>query len=92
MGALQPLTLFDAHPAPLSSSVPAVRDGLLSVRRIYAEPAALELPRGREVLARFPDAELVEVLSHWQIPDLHGNAGNIERWVRVKAETLVLGV
>ncbi|MCW2700165.1 MAG: Radical domain protein [Blastococcus sp.] len=92
MGALQPLTLFDADPAPLSSSVPAVRDGLLSVRRIYAEPAALELPRGREVLARFPDAELVEVLSHWQIPDLHGNAGNIERWVRVKAETLVLGV
>jgi spore photoproduct lyase family protein len=35
---------------------------------------------------------VVEVPSHWQIPDLHGNAGNIDRWVRVKTETLVLGV
>ena len=30
--------------------------------------------------------------SHWQIPDLHGNEGNVERWARVKSETLVLGV
>jgi spore photoproduct lyase family protein len=84
-------TLFD-DPEP-----PAVRtvhpdDRLLHVREIYAEPAALELPRGRQVLTRFPDAEVVEVPSHWQIPELHGNAGNIDRWVRVKAETLVLGV
>jgi spore photoproduct lyase family protein len=65
---------------------------LLQVREIYAEPAALDTPRGRQVLARFPDAEVVEVASHWQIPDLHGNAGNVDRWVRVKTETLVLGV
>jgi spore photoproduct lyase family protein len=88
MAAAVPLTLFDPEPAP--SPVPA--NGLLEVRQIYAEPAALELPRGREVLARFPDADVVEVPSHWQIPDLHGNAGNVDRWVRVKAETLVLGV
>ncbi|HYH28839.1 MAG TPA: spore photoproduct lyase family protein, partial [Pseudonocardia sp.] len=65
---------------------------LLEVRSIYAEPDALASPRGRQVLSRFPDAEVVEVPSHWQIPDLHGNAGNVDRWVRVKAETLVLGV
>lgn len=65
---------------------------LLDVRLIYAEPAARESPRGQQVLARFPDAEVIEVPSHWQIPDLHGNAGNVERWVRVKTETLVLGV
>ncbi|MGY1638772.1 spore photoproduct lyase family protein [Geodermatophilus sp. SYSU D00742] len=65
---------------------------LLPVREIHAEPAALASPRGREVLARFPDAEVVEVASHWQIPELHGNAGNVDRWVRVKSETLVLGV
>ncbi len=35
---------------------------------------------------------MIEVPSHWQIPELHGNAGNVERWVRVKTETLVLGV
>jgi spore photoproduct lyase family protein len=44
------------------------------------------------VLGRFPDAEVVEVASHWQLPELHGNEGNVDRWVRVKAETLVLGV
>ena len=74
-------------PSPVHST-----DRLLQVREIYAEPAALALPRGREVVARFPAAEVIEVPSHWQIPDLHGNAGNVERWVRVKTETLVLGV
>ncbi len=62
------------------------------MRTVYAEPAALDSARGREVLARFPGAEVVEVPSHWQIPELHGNEGNVERWVRVKTETLVLGV
>ncbi|MFE9845402.1 hypothetical protein [Streptomyces goshikiensis] len=27
--------------------------------------------------------------SHWGIPDLHGNAGNVDRWVRIKSEVLV---
>ncbi|WP_116449941.1 spore photoproduct lyase family protein [Blastococcus litoris] len=89
MTAGDELTLFDS-PAP-AREVP-VDDRLLRVRRIYAEPAAAASPRGRQVLGRFPDAELVEVPSHWQIPDLHGNAGNVDRWVRVKTETLVLGV
>lgn len=44
------------------------------------------------MLARFPDAEVTEVASHWYIPELHCNAGNVDRWVRVKTETLVLGV
>jgi spore photoproduct lyase family protein len=65
---------------------------LLQVSRIYAEPDARESARGQDILARFPDAEIVEVPSHWQIPELHGNAGNVDRWVRVKTETLVLGV
>ena len=65
---------------------------LFDVHRIYAEPEAAASARGRQVLARFPAAEVVEVPSHWQVPDLHGNAGNVDRWVRVKSETLVLGV
>lgn len=64
---------------------------LLPVRTIYAEPSAAMSPRGREILARFPAAEVVEVDSHWRIPGLHGNEDNVERWVRVKGETLVLG-
>ena len=65
---------------------------LLDVRRIYLEPAVAQYARGREILARFPEAERIEVPSHWNIPGLHGNEGNVERWVRVKTETLVLGV
>lgn len=72
--------------------VAALASELLDVRTVYAEARALDLPRGRQVLARFPGAEVVEVPSHWQIPALHGNAGHVDRWVRVKTETLVLGV
>ncbi|MEU0007202.1 spore photoproduct lyase family protein [Streptomyces sp. NPDC006314] len=69
---------------------PAARR-LLPVRAVYAEPAAAASPRGRQVLARFPAAKVIEVDSHWRIPGLHGNEGNVQRWVRVKGETLVLG-
>jgi spore photoproduct lyase family protein len=84
--ALSPSSVPTA-PAPVPSPT-----RLLDVRTVYAEPAALDSARGREVLARFPGAEVVEVPSHWQIPELNGNEGNVERWVRVKTETLVLGV
>ena len=66
-------------------------DRLLQVDTIYVEPAAAELERGRQVLARFPGAELVEVASHWLIPGLHGNAGRVADWNRVKRTQLVLG-
>jgi hypothetical protein len=36
-----------------------------------------------------PDAETIPVASHWQIDRLHGNAGNIDRWIRVKTEDLL---
>jgi spore photoproduct lyase family protein len=65
---------------------------LLRPSRIYVEPAAAELPRGQEVLARFPNADRVAVASHWQIPELHGDEANADRWVRIKTEALVLGV
>ncbi|MDO0929290.1 spore photoproduct lyase family protein [Streptomyces sp. TG1A-8] len=83
-------------PGPAHGAGPLFRDSpaaarFLPVRAVYAEPAAAASPRGRQVLARFPDARVVEVDSHWRVPGLHGNEGNVERWVRVKGETLVLG-
>ncbi|GAA2213376.1 spore photoproduct lyase family protein [Nonomuraea monospora] len=69
-----------------------IRNPLLDIRRIYLEPAAAELPRGQEILARFPDAERVEVESHNRIPELYGDEANVARWVRIKTEALVLGV
>ena len=62
---------------------------LLDVRRIFVEPAAAALPRGQQVLARWPDAELVEVDSHVAVP--YGPE-DVDRWVRIKTEDLVLGV
>ncbi|TDT80232.1 spore photoproduct lyase family protein [Arthrobacter sp. AG258] len=67
-------------------------DRLLQVRRIYAQPEALELPRGQEIVARWPDADVVLVENHWNIPDVHGDETNVPRWSRIKTEALVLGV
>ncbi|MEU0127832.1 spore photoproduct lyase family protein [Streptomyces sp. NPDC006289] len=64
---------------------------MLTVREIHAEEAAAASPRGREILARYPEAEVVPTDSHWRIPELHGNKGNADRWVRIKSTVLVLG-
>jgi len=69
----------------------ATLDHLVEVDTIYAEPGVEDLPRGAEVLARFPGATRVPVGSHWQIPGLHGNPGNVADWNRIKRTTLVLG-
>nr|MDF0365089.1 Hint domain-containing protein [Nodosilinea sp. TSF1-S3] len=65
---------------------------LLNIQEIYYEPAALDYPRGQDMLAKYPDAQLIEVASHWNIPDLHGNEGSVEDWNRIKRTVLVLGV
>lgn len=72
-------------------AMPPPRD-LIDIDRIFHEPAVADFPRGREILARYPNAERIEVASHWNIPALHGNAGSVEDWVRIKRSTLVLGV
>ncbi|MBD8907465.1 spore photoproduct lyase family protein [Methylorubrum zatmanii] len=69
----------------------APRD-LIDIDRIFMEPAVADYPRGREILSRFPNAERIAVPSHWNIPELHGNEGSVEDWVRIKRSTLVLGV
>ena len=70
----------------------APADRLLDLRTIYMEPAVVDFARGREVLARFPDAEHIEVDSHWRIDGLHGNPGNAADWLAIKKHALVLGV
>jgi spore photoproduct lyase family protein len=91
--ALTPAATSSVASSPVASS-PAGTPArpLLDIRRIYLEPAVRDLPRGREILDRFPDAEQVEVASHWRIPELHGDERNVRRWVRIKTEGLVLGV
>ena len=60
--------------------MPLTARRVLDIRRIWAEPDALASERGRQIHGRFPDAEVIDVPSHWAIPDLHGNAGNLDRW------------
>ncbi|BBX19159.1 spore photoproduct lyase family protein [Mycolicibacterium duvalii] len=70
---------------------PALAGRLLDITRIYHEPDIERFPRAQQVLARFPAAERIEVPSHQANPGLYGNAGNVEDWVRIKREVLVLG-
>lgn len=65
---------------------------LLDIRTIYAEPAALELERGQQIVGRWPQAEVVEVASANRIDAVHNDEQNVQRWVRVKTEVLALGV
>lgn len=65
---------------------------LLQIQQIYVEPAALDYSRAQDILARYPDTERIEVASHWQIPELHGNAEAVGDWNRIKRSVLVLGV
>ena len=77
---------------PMNEVVPTVAGGLLRVSRIYHEPAVHEYARGREIVERFPAAELIEVRSHWNIPELHGDENGVGDWNRTKKTVLVLGV
>jgi spore photoproduct lyase family protein len=65
---------------------------LIDIDQIYIEPEVRNFKRGDEILAKFPNANLIEVNSHWKIPTLHGNEGSIDRWIKIKRNTLVLGV
>jgi len=68
-----------------------VINDLLDVDTIYHEPAVPDLPRGREILARYPRARCIEISSHWNIPALHRNEALAADWNRVKRTVLVLG-
>lgn len=65
---------------------------LLNIQEIYYEPEVLDYARAQEILAQYPNAHLIEVASHWNIPELHGNEGAVEDWNRIKRTVLVLGV
>jgi spore photoproduct lyase family protein len=65
---------------------------LIDIKEIYLEPEVRNYTRGQEILAKYHDAHLVEVTSHWKIPELHGNHGSIEDWTKIKRNVLILGI
>ena len=72
----------------LTTSIPK---WLLDIDVIMMEPGVVEYARGQDILARFPDAERIEVTSHWKIPGLFGFEGNVADWNKIKRSVLVLG-
>jgi spore photoproduct lyase family protein len=65
---------------------------LLDISAVYLEPAVKSFARGRQILAQYPNAERIEVASHWKIPGLFGSEGNVADWNNIKRNVLVLGV
>jgi spore photoproduct lyase len=62
---------------------------LIGIKKIYLEPSVEDYTRGREILAKYPNAERIPVASHWKISTLHGNEGSAEDWLKIKHSVLV---
>lgn len=65
---------------------------LLHINRLYYDPKALSYNRGKEVFDKYPNAEKVEVDSHWRIESLNEDPEQAKNWNQVKSNYLVLGV
>jgi spore photoproduct lyase family protein len=65
---------------------------LLDIKKIYLQDKAKEYSTTYEVLLKNPNAEIIPVSSHWNIPELNGNPDLVKSWNKVKREYLVLGV
>ena len=63
-------------------------------KKIYVQRSIFEdfiwRANAENIISRFPNAEIVEVKSHWQIPELF--EADATDWMRTKRESLVLGV
>ncbi len=56
-------------------------DTLIDIKEIYLEPEIKNYLRGNEILAKYPDTKIIEVPSHWKIPELHGLASQGRRCI-----------
>ena len=79
------------HNAPTMLHNKTIED-LLDIKEIYLEPEVGNYKRGREILEKYAGANLIEVPSHWKIPELHGFQGSVEDWIRNKKNILILGI
>lgn len=67
-------------------------DHLLQIKEIYLEPEVYKYERGREILEKYSGAKLIEVDSHWKIPELFGFEGSVNDWIHNKRSVLILGI
>ena len=90
-GRCREVTSEPATGAPARRVSAHLADRLFDIKTIYHEPDIDRFDRAREVFDRYPGAERIVVPSHAAIPGLYGNQGNVDDWVRLKREVLVLG-
>lgn len=66
----------------------------LDFKRIYVQRSIYDnfiwRLNAEKIISRFPNAEIIEVESHWQIPDLFD--AEASDWMQTKRESLVLGI
>jgi len=65
---------------------------MLDIKKIFLQTKAKRYQRTNEILNKYPKAEIKEVKSHWNIPELNNNPSLVKQWNKVKKEYLVLGV
>lgn len=66
---------------------------LLDIKNIYLQKKALDYPeRTKQILMKYPNADIKQVNSHWNIPELNNNKELLKKWNKVKKEYLILGV
>lgn len=64
---------------------------ILNLKHIYFEPEAASKPAFIEIVESWPNANYVQVKSHWRIPELHENKELLSKWAYVKRNYLVVG-
>ena len=51
---------------------------LLQIKEIYLEPEVFKYQRGLDIPAKYPDAQLTEFVSHWNISGSVGFEASVE--------------
>jgi spore photoproduct lyase family protein len=58
---------------------------------IYIEHESLKDPQTKEILAKYPNAEIKMIESHHIIDELYKNEENVKKFAKIKSSVLVLG-
>ena len=65
---------------------------LFDIRTMFIQSESIGSKTANFLMSEYPGARIVEVKSHWNIPELHGNEDLIKDWNKVKRHVVVLGV
>lgn len=65
---------------------------LIDIKQIYLQEKAKNYPGTAKILQKYNSANVTQVKSHWNIPELNKNKDLLPKWNKVKKEYLVIGV